>query len=66
MWLKYPPPPLFPLPELTTCIPPPPRFLQRPEWLREGARLIIRDHSDGHIAGAGFVGPLHALGAARS
>lgn len=31
------------------------RFLSRPEWVRQGARLIIRDRSDGHIAGAGFV-----------
>ncbi|GAX84840.1 hypothetical protein CEUSTIGMA_g12261.t1 [Chlamydomonas eustigma] len=32
------------------------RFMQRPEWLREGSKLIIRDRADGHIAGAGFVG----------
>lgn len=39
--------------------PPPPlhlcRFAHRPEWLCEGARLIIRDRNDGHISGTGFV-----------
>ena len=40
------------------------RFLQRPEWLRQGARLILRDRSDGHIAGAGYIGPIGAAAAA--
>jgi hypothetical protein len=31
------------------------RFAQRPEWLHEGARLIVRDRGDGHVAAAGFV-----------
>lgn len=31
------------------------RFANRPEWLREGARLLVRDRGDGHVAGAGFV-----------
>lgn len=31
------------------------RFVSRPEWLRAGARLIVRDRSDGHVAGAGCV-----------
>ncbi len=33
------------------------RFLNQPEWLPPGARLIVRDRCDGHIAGAGFLGP---------
>eukprot|EP00198_Chlamydomonas_reinhardtii_P007126 XP_001696462.1 GTP binding protein [Chlamydomonas reinhardtii] len=31
------------------------RWQHRPEWLREGAKLLVRDRSDGRIAGAGFV-----------
>eukprot|EP00879_Flechtneria_rotunda_P009954 GHRR01010410.1.p1 GENE.GHRR01010410.1~~GHRR01010410.1.p1 ORF type:complete len:1136 (+),score=513.58 GHRR01010410.1:867-4274(+) len=31
------------------------RFTHRPEWLQIGARLIVRDRGDGHVAAAGFV-----------
>jgi hypothetical protein len=31
------------------------RFVQRPEWLRPGARLIVRDPEDGGTAGAGVI-----------
>ena len=31
------------------------RFQHRAEWLRPGARLILRDRADGCIAGAGIV-----------
>jgi len=31
------------------------RFVHRPEWLCEGAPLIVRDRSDGRLSGAGFV-----------
>eukprot|EP00798_Chlamydomonas_sp_ICE-L_P007097 gene7097-200_t len=31
------------------------RFVSRPEWLKEGSRLIVRDLANGHVAGAGFV-----------
>ena len=31
------------------------RFQQRPEWLLAGSRLIIRDRTDGCIAGAGVI-----------
>jgi hypothetical protein len=31
------------------------RFTHRPEWMQVGARLIVRDRSDGHVAAAGFV-----------
>ncbi len=32
------------------------RFVHRPEWLQEGARLIVRDRSDGgHFAAAGYI-----------
>lgn len=31
------------------------RFQQRPEWLLEGSRLIVRDRTDGCIAGAGTI-----------
>jgi hypothetical protein len=31
------------------------RFVQRPEWLQVGAKLIIRDRSNGHVAAAGVV-----------
>lgn len=36
------------------------RFTHRPEWLQVGARLIVRDRSDGHVAAAGFVTQLLA------
>lgn len=35
------------------------RFVQRPEWLRAGARLIVRDPEDGGTAGAGVVERVH-------
>jgi hypothetical protein len=31
------------------------RFTHRPEWMQAGARMIVRDRSDGHVAAAGFV-----------
>lgn len=31
------------------------KFQQRPEWLMEGSRLIVRDRTDGCIAGAGVI-----------
>ncbi|KAK9803002.1 hypothetical protein WJX73_009078 [Symbiochloris irregularis] len=31
------------------------RFVHRPEWLRTDACLLVRDRSDGCIAGAGFI-----------
>ncbi|GLC40915.1 hypothetical protein PLESTF_001055800 [Pleodorina starrii] len=31
------------------------RWQHRPEWLREGAKLLVRDRGDGRVAGAGFV-----------
>lgn len=31
------------------------RFVHRPEWLRPGARVILRDRSDGHVAAAGCI-----------
>jgi len=31
------------------------RFSHRPEWLRPGARLIVRDRNDGHVSGAGCI-----------
>jgi hypothetical protein len=31
------------------------RFTHRPEWMQVGARMIVRDRSDGHVAAAGFV-----------
>ncbi|KXZ52069.1 hypothetical protein GPECTOR_10g1092 [Gonium pectorale] len=31
------------------------RWQHRPEWLREGAKLLVRDRCDGRVAGAGFV-----------
>lgn len=31
------------------------RFTHRPEWMQVGARLLVRDRSDGHVAAAGFV-----------
>ena len=31
------------------------RFVQRPEWLQIGAKLIVRDRSNGHVAAAGVV-----------
>jgi GTPase len=31
------------------------RFAHRPEWLREGSRIIVRDRADGHVAAAGLV-----------
>ncbi|GFR43379.1 hypothetical protein Agub_g4451 [Astrephomene gubernaculifera] len=31
------------------------RWQHRPEWLREGAKLLLRDRCDGRVAGAGFV-----------
>ena len=30
-------------------------FLQHPEWLQEGARLIVHDRTDNCLSGAGFV-----------
>ena len=30
-------------------------FSQRPEWLQEGARLIVHDRTDNCLAGAGIV-----------
>ena len=30
-------------------------FCQRPEWLRPGARLILRDRCDNRMCGAGVV-----------
>lgn len=30
-------------------------YSHRPEWMQMGARLIVRDRSDGHVAAAGFV-----------
>jgi hypothetical protein len=34
------------------------RFTHRPEWMQVGARMIVRDRSDGHVAAAGFVAAL--------
>jgi hypothetical protein len=31
------------------------RFTHRPEWMQVGARMIVRDRSDGRVAAAGFV-----------
>ncbi len=31
------------------------RWQHRPEWLVEGAKLVVRDRCDGRVAGAGFV-----------
>lgn len=31
------------------------KFAHHAEWLREGARLIIRDRSDGHVSGVGVI-----------
>ena len=30
-------------------------FSQRPEWLQEGARLIVHDRTDNCLSGAGIV-----------
>lgn len=30
-------------------------FCQRPEWLQEGARLIVHDRTDNCMSGAGIV-----------
>ena len=35
------------------------QFVNRPEWLQAGARLILRDQGDGCAAGAGIVHSLH-------
>ena len=35
------------------------QFVNRPEWLQAGARLILRDQGDGCAAGAGIVRELH-------
>lgn len=35
------------------------QFVSRPEWLQQGARLILRDRGDGCAAGAGIVRALH-------
>ena len=35
------------------------QFVNRPEWLQAGARLILRDQGDGCAAGAGIVRTLH-------
>ena len=35
------------------------RFVHRPEWLQQGARLILRSCGDGCAAGAGIVQELH-------
>ncbi len=35
------------------------QFVSRPEWLQQGARLILRDRGDGCAAGAGIVRRLH-------
>ncbi len=35
------------------------QFVSRPEWLQQGARLILRDRGDGCAAGAGIVRSLH-------
>eukprot|EP00798_Chlamydomonas_sp_ICE-L_P006227 gene6227-2845_t len=32
------------------------QFISRPEWLKEGSRVIVRDLADGLVAGAGFIG----------
>lgn len=34
------------------------RFVHRPEWLRHGSRLVVRDRSDGHVAAVGFINAL--------
>jgi hypothetical protein len=34
------------------------RFAHRPEWLRAGARVLLRDRDDGHLAAAGCVAAL--------
>ncbi len=31
------------------------RFEHRPEWLRQGSRLVVRDRSTGHVSAAGYV-----------
>ena len=31
------------------------KFQHRPEWLMEGSRLVVRDRTDGCIAGAGVI-----------
>ena len=35
-------------------------FCQRPEWLQEGARLIVHDRTDNCMSGAGIVDRLLA------
>jgi hypothetical protein len=35
------------------------QFVNRPEWLQAGGRLILRDQGDGCAAGAGIVRQLH-------
>lgn len=35
------------------------RFMHNPEWLVEGARLIIRDRTTGRTSGAGYVTAVH-------
>ncbi len=31
------------------------RFEHKPEWLRQGSRLVVRDRSTGHVSAAGYV-----------
>ena len=38
------------------------RFTHRPEWLQEGARMVVRDRTDGCTAGAGVVRALQDPG----
>lgn len=35
------------------------RFSSRPEWLKPGCRLIVRERNEGHVAAAGFIDKLH-------
>ena len=39
------------------------RFQHRPEWLMAGSRIVVRDRTDGCIAGAGVI---HTLSFAQS
>ena len=40
-------------------------FCQRPEWLRPGARLVLRDRCDNRVSGAGVVRALLPGGGPR-